>query len=315
MPAIAETPTNASPETFDMIANPVVNAEAVTGRPQTACVDMWRTTGFVAAISDVITPLVYDYGELTETTVAVTLYDVRRHVLIEDGKVRRDGRVQAGQFRIGQPGKRFWVDAVPDVDLGKLLLIYLGRPLLAEVGTALGRSRPIELLDRVWDVDDPFLATSAHHLVEASELASMGSGLLAEQMAYTLALHLSHRYAVLGDAPTAEPTGCDRPTLARIADYVRANVHRDLSLKELASVAGMSPSSLIRAFKSSLGTTPHRFVVEQRVRAARELLTSSKMSIAEIAIATGFASQSHLGAKFRALTGFAPGDYRRRHFG
>ncbi|MGL4291818.1 MAG: helix-turn-helix domain-containing protein [Phreatobacter sp.] len=283
----------------------------MTGRKQSALVNLWSTTGFAAALSDVTGPHVYPFGALPITTVAITLYDVRRHVLIENGRVRRDGRVSAGRFRIGQPGRAVIVDAVPDVRSGKLLLLYLSDTLLKEVGVARGDASPIELMDKAWDVDDPLLALSAHRLVEASETARSGNSLLAEQMAYTLALHLADRYGVPSTSPVAPAARFDIGLGGLISDFVRADPGRAITLAEMAKVAGMSPSSFIRTFKRSTGLTPHRFVVEQRVQAARDLITGSDMPIAEIALAVGFSSQSHLGVAFRAALGVSPARFRR----
>ncbi|SFJ84813.1 AraC family transcriptional regulator [Bosea sp. OK403] len=294
-----------------MRLDPVRHAEFVTGRRQSALVDLWSKTGFAAALSDVTGPHLYDYGELPVATVAITLYDVRRHVLIEDGRVRRDGRVAAGRFRIGQPGRKVFVDAVPDVPSGKLLLLYLGDALLRDVGAGQGRSTPIELMDKAWDVDDPFLSQAAQRLVEASDAAHSGQSLLAEQLAYTLALHLSDRYAAPSSASGEQPRDLDASMRARMADFVRADPGRDITLSDMAKLSGLSPSAFIRSFKRSTGQTPHRFVVEQRVEAAGDLLCDSGMTIAEIALAVGFSSQSHLGTAFRAITGLSPARFRR----
>ncbi|WNJ92930.1 AraC family transcriptional regulator [Bosea sp. 685] len=283
----------------------------MTGRRQSALVDLWSKTGFAAALSDVTGPHLYDYGELPVATVAITLYDVRRHVLIEDGRVRRDGRVAAGRFRIGQPGRKVFVDAVPDVPSGKLLLLYLGDALLRDVGAGQGRSTPIELMDKAWDVDDPFLSLAAQRLVEASDAAHSGQSLLAEQLAYTLALHLSDRYAAPSSASGEHPRDLDAGMRMRIADFVRADPGRDIALSDMAKLSGLSPSAFIRSFKRSTGQTPHRFVVEQRVEAAGDLLRDSGMTIAEIALAVGFSSQSHLGTAFRTITGLSPAQFRR----
>jgi AraC family transcriptional regulator len=294
-----------------MRLDPIKHAEFVTGRKQSALVDLWSTTGFAATLSDVTGPHVYDYGDLPVATVAITLYDVRRHVLIENGRVRRDGRVASGRFRIGQPGRTVVVDAVPDVRSGKLLLLYLGDSLLREVGAARGEARPIELMDYAWDVDDPFLSLAARRVVEASEERRPGRSLLAEQLAHTLALHLSDRYAAPRMAAPERFPNIDDDLRGRIADFVRSDPGRDITLAEMAKIVDLSPSAFLRSFKRSAGLTPHRFVVEQRVRAAQDMLAGSRLPIAEIALAAGFSSQSHLGAAFRAVVGLTPAQFRR----
>jgi AraC family transcriptional regulator len=295
-----------------MQLNPLLHAELVTGRKQSALFDLWSSTGFAAAVSEVTGPHLYDFGELPVPTVAITLYDVHRHVLIEDGRVRRDAPVHAGRFRIGQPGRSVVVDAVPKVRSGKLLLLYLGETLLREVGAAQGYSDPVELLDKAWDTEDLLLAASAYRLVEASERNSLPNTLLAEQLAYTLALHLSDRYAApRAGKPQPTPQLDDRMR-QRVVELVRADPGAPITLAAMAKVAGLSPSALIRGFKRATGVTPHRFVTEQRVLAARQLLETSDLPIVEIALSLGFSSQSHFGAAFRSTTGTSPGSYRRQ---
>lgn len=294
-----------------MQLNPLRHAELVTGRRQSALIDLWSTTGFAAAVSEVTGPHLYEFGELPVPTVAITLYDVRRHVLIENGRVRRDGPVHSGRFRIGQPGRSVVVDAVPEVGSGKLLLLYLGEALLKEVGASRGLADPIALMDLAWDTEDPLLEMSAQRLVEASDSGHRPNALLAEQAAYTLALHLSDRYAAPGSPKPERSPNLDETMRARIAEFVRADPSAPVTLAAMAQVAGMTPSSFVRSFKRSTGVTPHRFVVEQRVLAARRLLAISDLPIVEIALAVGFSSQSHFGVAFRAVTGESPARYRR----
>lgn len=289
--------------------DPIKHAEQVTGRTQSSLINLWSEAGFAAALSEVNAPHIYAYGDLPCHTVAITLYDVRRHVLIENGHTRRDGRVRAGRFRIGVPGRDVLVDAIPDVSSGKLLVLYLGDAMLREIGTTRD-GRAVELMDRAWDVDDPLLVLAAHRVVEASEASASGHSLLAEQMAYTLALHLSDRYAVpVSGAPDQPPL--DSNMRKRIVDLIRSDPARNISLSMLASEAGLTPSAFIRAFKRATGVTPHHFIIEERVRIAQALLDGTSSPIAEIALAAGFCSQSHFGAAFRATIGTSPGRWRQ----
>ena len=84
-----------------------------------------------------------------------------------------------------------------------------------------------------------------------------------------------------------------------------------LGLVELAAIAGLSSHHFAEAFKISVGKPPHRFVLERRVQRALDLLRDDDRTIAEIAHAAGFSSQSHLTANFRRVTGLTPGRFRR----
>ncbi|MGA0598284.1 helix-turn-helix domain-containing protein [Enterovirga sp. CN4-39] len=292
--------------------DPGEHAEHVTGRKQSALLDLWPDWNFAAALSEVTGPHVYEFGALSVPTVAITLYNVRRHVLIEDGRVRRDGSVRAGRFRIGQPSRNVLVDAVPDAVSGKLVLLYLGDRLRREAAAALDRPEPIELADHAWDAEDPFLAQAAQRLVEASDTAPPGRRLFAETLALSLACHVTQRYAATGHrtAPPSSPQLSSR-ALKQVVEFVRASPGAEITTDDLARISGLSASHLIRAFKRSTGLTPHRFVIRERVAMAQELLAGTNEPIAEIAVTCGFSSQSHLGAAFRSIIGTSPAQYRR----
>ena len=83
-------------------------------------------------------------------------------------------------------------------------------------------------------------------------------------------------------------------------------------VSELASRCGLSRSHFAKAFKASMGTPPHRWLLRQRVHRAAELLERTEENISTIAQSCGFADQSHLTRLFHAMVGFSPADWRRR---
>jgi len=87
---------------------------------------------------------------------------------------------------------------------------------------------------------------------------------------------------------------------------MQASLFRDVRMRELASVAGLSPSHFGRAFKASTGMTPHRWIVQRRIELAQRLMRESGKSIAIASQMAGFASQSHFTKAFRVSTGATP---------
>ena len=73
----------------------------------------------------------------------------------------------------------------------------------------------------------------------------------------------------------------------------------------------MSPYTFSKLFKATVDDTPHSFVLSRRIRRA-EILLDGEMSLSEIALAVGFASQSHFTEAFRRRTGRTPAQARRR---
>jgi AraC family transcriptional regulator len=79
----------------------------------------------------------------------------------------------------------------------------------------------------------------------------------------------------------------------------------------LAREAGLSASHFIRSFRQSTGKTPYQFLLQRRVERARVLMRDHRVSLTEVALASGFADQHHLARVFRRITRVTPGDYRR----
>ncbi len=99
--------------------------------------------------------------------------------------------------------------------------------------------------------------------------------------------------------------------LRRVTEFMMEHAAGDLALDELAALADLSAKHFARAFRQSTGVPPHRWLIERRIDRAKELLAASDHSLAEIALACGFADQSHFTAAFRKAVGATPGGYRR----
>jgi AraC family transcriptional regulator len=93
-------------------------------------------------------------------------------------------------------------------------------------------------------------------------------------------------------------------------EYIAAKLQEDLSLAALADVAGMNYYYFSRLFKQSTGLSPHRYVLEQRIRRAQQFLSTSDMTILEASVRSGFADQGHFTKAFRRFVGVTPTEYR-----
>ncbi|QKS02041.1 helix-turn-helix transcriptional regulator [Sphingomonas sp. CL5.1] len=88
-----------------------------------------------------------------------------------------------------------------------------------------------------------------------------------------------------------------------------------LDVGTIAELLGVSRSHFIDAFANSTGKTPYQWLILLRVERARELLLSSELPLAEIALACGFYDQSHFNRTFVRTIGTSPGRWRRRAIG
>jgi AraC family transcriptional regulator len=127
-----------------------------------------------------------------------------------------------------------------------------------------------------------------------------------EALSTALAVHLIREYgaAVLG--PKRKCGGLPREKLVRAVEYIQDQLNADLTVSAIAQTAGVSPDHFTKLFKESTGQSPYQYVVEARVRKAKELLTTGKLTISEAAHHVGFADQSHLTRHFKRVFGLPP---------
>jgi AraC family transcriptional regulator len=162
---------------------------------------------------------------------------------------------------------------------------------------------------------DPLLAEMAYALVSELEAQSSAGRLLADTLASSLAARLVQRHL---DPRMHRPTrkrldrgSLDRCRLRRILDYVEANVEGDLTVGHLASVACLSRFHFTRAFKATVGRSPHQYVSARRLEHAKVLLARDNRPLADIALALDFSCQANFTRAFAQATGQTPGRYRR----
>lgn len=100
--------------------------------------------------------------------------------------------------------------------------------------------------------------------------------------------------------------------LRRVLEYIDAHLNNELGLAELAAIAGLNSHHFAHAFKITTGVPPHQFIMDRRINASCLRLEKAEESISDIALACGFASQSHFTKVFRRFVGTTPAKYRRQ---
>ena len=98
--------------------------------------------------------------------------------------------------------------------------------------------------------------------------------------------------------------------LRSVREFIEAHLEENISIQALAATAGLSMYHFARAFKQSEGVTPHHYLMRRRVRRAQDLLATTDLPLSEIALASGFADQSHCARRFREHVGVTPSSYR-----
>jgi AraC family transcriptional regulator len=94
--------------------------------------------------------------------------------------------------------------------------------------------------------------------------------------------------------------------LKQVLAFIEDQISEDLSLEQIAAVAGVSASHIKTLFRAAMGVPVHQYVIQRRVERAKTLLLQDGMSMAEVAAASGFAHQSHLARHMRRALGMPP---------
>ncbi|MEX5557425.1 AraC family transcriptional regulator [Pseudomonas rhodesiae] len=212
-----------------------------------------------------------------------------------------------GQVFLVEPGELHDGDA-PTADGFTYHMLYLDPHWLTrEVSTVFEEAPVDSQLSFVSTLaDDPRLAfatSQAFQTLHRGELRIVRQRAM-DQLLERLTGHL-HWRTRYGDDPRL-------PQVAHKArEYLHAHLHHDVGMHELALACGVDRFRLSRAFKSAFGLPPHAYLVQLRLARARHLLAKGEQP-ADVAIALGFADQSHMGRWFMRAYGLTPAAYRRR---
>jgi AraC family transcriptional regulator len=138
--------------------------------------------------------------------------------------------------------------------------------------------------------------------------------MLVETSSLFLAARLVHAHSEtnLSHDLSASERPLDSRRLERVLAYIEDHLADEITVADLAEVACLSIFHFTRAFAAAMGAPPHRYVSQQRLEAAKELIATGKPSLTEVALRCQFSSQSSFTRAFRRATGMTPAEYRRQ---
>ncbi|EDM75957.1 putative transcriptional regulator [Plesiocystis pacifica SIR-1] len=102
-----------------------------------------------------------------------------------------------------------------------------------------------------------------------------------------------------------------RARLERARSLMHGRYAEPLDLERLARAAHFSRHHFVRSFRREFELTPHQYLTQRRVAAAKELLEGTELSVTEVCLAVGFSSLGSFSTLFRRHVGHAPAHYRR----
>jgi AraC family transcriptional regulator len=196
----------------------------------------------------------------------------------------------------------------------EILQVYLRRSIYeAAVSEIYGcDTSAAELVPR-FAVLDPLLEQLAIAITNALRDGTSEDGLYIDAISHMMAAHLARAHSTRSRPVRMAPV---RPIsgwkMRRLVEFIEENLESDLSLHALAAEVEISPLYLARAFRAAVGQSPHQYVLTRRIERARELLRNTDMPVVDVALASGFSSQSHLAHWFLRQVGVSPAAYRRQ---
>ncbi len=188
------------------------------------------------------------------------------------------------------------------------------RPAPTSVAALVDAPRVLALLVQAQQAlaDDPGLAR--HHLDHLSLLLHRACGKAGTGTGKDRTPEAGGGPALLAMRPAYKPPatgGLAAWQTRRVTEHVDRHLARNIRADDLARAANLSTGHFCRAFKVSIGETPHSYVIRQRVRRAQLMMLETADNLSEIASACGLADQAHLTRLFKRMVGATPLVWRR----
>lgn len=194
------------------------------------------------------------------------------------------------------------------------LMYYLPRSLFNAIADE-GDAPRVEDLQHPPGVgaEDPVMRALTAAILPAFENPDTTSRLFLDHTTLAVATHLAHAYGGSRLPHRPKYGGLSLTNKRRAKELIDANLSGDISVAKLAQDCHMSASHFTRAFRQSVGVSPHRWLTLRRIEVAKELLCNSARALSDVALQCGFADQSHFTRSFTNVVGVSPGAWRREN--
>lgn len=190
------------------------------------------------------------------------------------------------------------------------LVLYVTQAALDEVAYSHGVQRVEQL---VWPLghSDPVVYHLGKVLLSSLEEPQHASELVVDHVLRALNCHLVCSYGGVRITAQQFRGGLSSSQKRKATELLEANLDGKIALHEVAEACDLSVGHFARAFRQTFRRPPYQWLTERRVDKARDLMTNSRLPLADIAIQSGFADQSAFNRTFKRLHGVAPGIWRR----
>ncbi|MGC2779063.1 MAG: AraC family transcriptional regulator [Bradyrhizobium sp.] len=166
-------------------------------------------------------------------------------------------------------------------------------------------------VDAEWSTVDPVVNILEPGLRFALSDPNGASRLVQEHLTFALIAHLATAYGTMKTDQSLMPGRLAYWQVRRAKELLTADLSGEVSLAEISLSCRLSPSHFSRVFKATTGLSPFAWRQWYRIEVAKQMLRQREKSLAEVALACGFADQSHFTRAFSRRTGSTPAGWRR----
>ena len=191
------------------------------------------------------------------------------------------------------------------------LVLHVTQAALNEAAYA-HQAPPVEQL--VWPHGelDHVLHPFGRTLLSSLEQPNHTSKIFLDHVLHALHCHFVCSYGGVTISARLSRGGLSPWQMRRATELLEAHLHGNIALQKVAEACELSVSHFARAFKQTFRRPPYQWLTERRVDRARDLITNSRLPLADIAARCGFGDQSALNRTFKRIHGLTPGIWRRR---
>jgi AraC family transcriptional regulator len=280
----------------------------------------WRVLPCIAdGPADVMVSIWRDMREEPRTLVASTpdawhliAVSIRAATLsLEvDGRAAMSGRIRPGMVQITSPGQRSRLDCTGPCEM---LHIHVSRDRLqrcwedAEVPHAVKLSRPpYDMGYRDGDIE------RLCAMILRADVAQPGyERAYVESLVCGIVFRMLDCQLIGTSLSQTASQGTITPALKQAVAFVDENLTRPISARDVIAAIGIGSAAFHRAFRMTYGVALPRYLTAKRVELSKNLMTSTDHRLVDIALSSGFRSQSHFSSEFKRLVGETPNLWRK----
>jgi AraC family transcriptional regulator len=271
---------------------------------------------------------------LRNTEMAVTEIKCDNPLTRMSAPIQREDAFLVASLLVDISGRKYWEDGrrmpVGDLQTGQICIYDLKRNpiVLLHKQHVLHFYLPRAALDAIADdADSPWIGDLNYKFGVGSNdvtIGNLGSTVLPalsrpeqanrlfiDHVMQAVAAHVAHTYGGMRLAMRPQRGGLAPWQARRAIEILAASLDGEVSLKEVAKECRLSRSHFSHAFRTTMGVAPHKWLLTRRVEVAKEKLRDGRLPLSDIALACGFADQSHLTRVFTRMVGLSPGAWRR----